>query len=48
MTDGNESVTIPVVEHERLLAADRKLEALENAGVDNWDGYDYAMDELRD
>lgn len=22
-----------------------KLQCLENAGVDNWDGYDYAMEE---
>ena len=25
-----------------------KLQALENAGVDNWDGYDWAMEELTD
>ena len=24
-----------------------KLTCLENAGVDNWDGYDYAMEEYR-
>jgi acyl-CoA reductase-like NAD-dependent aldehyde dehydrogenase len=24
-----------------------KLYALENGGVDNWDGYDFAMEELR-
>lgn len=26
----------------------RRLAALENAGVDNWDGYDYAMELLRE
>jgi hypothetical protein len=25
-----------------------KLQALENGGVDNWDGYDFAMEELAD
>ena len=24
-----------------------KLQALENGGVDNWDGYDWAMEELQ-
>ena len=27
-----------------LCAAYRKLEALEAAGVDSWEGYDYAME----
>jgi hypothetical protein len=31
-----------------LLSDSRKLIALEAAGVDNWDGYDYAMDFLSD
>jgi len=26
----------------------KKLQALENAGVDNWSGYDYAMEELNE
>ncbi len=30
-----------------LEKAERKLRALENAGVDNWDGYDDAMDEIQ-
>lgn len=29
-----------------LLSDSRKLIALEGAGVDNWDGHDYAMDFL--
>jgi hypothetical protein len=30
-----------------LEKAERKLEALENAGVDNWDGYNFAMEAIR-
>lgn len=32
----------------RLLATEMKLEALEQAGVDNWSGYDVAMDILKE
>ena len=42
------TVTISLVKYEGLLAESRLLQALENAGVDNWDGYYYAMDELRE
>lgn len=30
-----------------LEKAERKLEALENGGVDNWEGYDFAMEAIR-
>lgn len=30
-----------------LEAAERKLNALEQAGVDNWDGYDFAMEIIK-
>jgi len=30
-----------------LEAAERKLNALEAAGVDNWDGYDFALESIR-
>jgi hypothetical protein len=30
-----------------LLAAEEKLNALEAGGVDNWDGYDFAMEPIR-
>lgn len=30
-----------------LEKAERKLQALENAGVDNWGGYDFALEEIR-
>ena len=31
---------------EELLEFERKLDALEAAGVDNWEGYDIAMEAL--
>jgi hypothetical protein len=39
-----ETITITVAEYEELLDAQLKLTHLEGAGVDNWDGYDYAME----
>ncbi|MBY6111174.1 YqaJ viral recombinase family protein [Halomonas sp. DP1Y21-3] len=41
------TVTISRKEYEALLAARDKLDALEAAGVDNWSGYDDAMEHLR-
>ena len=41
-----EMVEITITEYRELLADQKKLMALEGAGVDNWDGYDYAMDIL--
>ena len=41
-----EKITITQKEYEDLLEASHKLEALEAAGVDNWDGYDDAMEAL--
>lgn len=38
-----DSVTITKKRYEELLAYAHKLECLEAAGVDNWDGYDYAI-----
>ena len=35
-------------EYESLKDRDFKLECLENAGVDNWEGYDFAMEEYRE
>ena len=43
-----DSVTISKAEYEQLLDSDLMLRCLENAGVDNWDGYDFAMDEYHD
>jgi len=39
-----DTVTIPKALYESLLEAKNKLDALEMAGVDNWTGYDYAME----
>ena len=42
------TVTIPVSEWKQLQKASYKLDALEGMGVDNWSGYDDAMDEYRE
>lgn len=46
MSDLSGNVSIPKAEYEALLAAERELAALEQAGVDNWIGYEYAMEIL--
>lgn len=41
---------MPVISDERLAdleKQERKLNALESGGVDNWDGYDFALEEIR-
>lgn len=38
----DDTVNIPIEEYEELLEDSMFLEALSRAGVDNWDGYDYA------
>lgn len=43
-----EQVTIPKSEYEQLLRDSLKLEALDRHGVDNWEGYDDAMDTYRE
>ena len=43
MTQNDETVTISYGEYQRLQERSRKLDALENAGVDNWEWYDDAM-----
>lgn len=42
-----QTVTIPKTEYESLKLSAEWLRYLEAAGVDNWDGYDFAK-ELRD
>lgn len=37
------TITITIGEYEDLLEAQKKLDCLEGAGVDNWEGYDDAM-----
>lgn len=43
-----ELVTISYSEYERLLKAEAFLEALEEAGVDKWEGYAKALFEEED
>ena len=43
-----ETVTISKEEYESLLKDSEKLSALEAAGVDNWEGYDSAMELMED
>lgn len=40
-----EMITIPRKEYLELCDDSIFLNCLRNAGVDNWDGYDYAIDE---
>jgi len=39
-----ETVTISKKEYEELLDDSRLLNCLRNAGVDNWDGWDFAIE----
>lgn len=43
-----ETVTISKEEYEILLKNTRILRALEAAGVDNWEGYDIAMEQINE
>lgn len=40
-----EMITITKSEYDSLIDDAHKLQCLEGAGVDNWDGYDFAMEE---
>lgn len=44
----NETVNIPKRQYERLINTQTVLNALNNAGVDNWEGYGIAMESLGD
>lgn len=41
-------VTITLARYQELCRDEEKLIRLENAGVDNWEGYDHAMEGLHD
>lgn len=41
-----DTITISMEEYRRLVDAESTLEALICAGVDNWEGYGYAMSML--
>lgn len=43
----NETITISKEEYESLLEDRAWLRCLKNAGVDNWQGYDYACEFFR-
>lgn len=43
-----EMILIPKHEYDELKKREKLLQALENAGVDNWEGYDMARESLGD
>ena len=48
ISETEDTVTISKKEYKGLLKDEQKLQALEGVGVDNWQGYDDAMDILRE
>ena len=46
MTDNEETVTISLKEYEQLLDDSEWLRALEDAGVDNWEGFEFVKEIL--
>jgi len=42
------TVTITVKEYQSLKESEWELTCLENAGVDNWSGYEYAQELMED
>lgn len=47
-TTNKETITITKEEYDELLERDKFLTCLENAGVDNWDGIEYAHELLNE
>ena len=43
-----ETITISKKEYEELLKDSQFLDCLRGAGVDNWDGYDYALEMMKE
>ena len=43
-----DNITIPRHVYDALVVDQTLLQALESAGVDNWDGYEYAMELFRE
>lgn len=41
-----DTIVISKDRYNELLEAEEKLNCLEAAGVDNWDGYDFAMEDF--
>ena len=48
MGSESDTVTILKTDYVKLLEAERFLDALNAAGVDNWEGYDIAQDMLEE
>jgi hypothetical protein len=48
MSNEGTTVTISTEEYEQLKEDARVLQALRNGGVDNWDGFDFAMEALQE
>ena len=44
----SDTVTILRTEYNRLRESQKVLRALQNAGVDNWEGYGFAMEDLQE
>ena len=42
------NITISKKEYEELLEDQKLLQCLQDAGVDNWSGYDYAMEMMKE
>ena len=42
------TITISKKEYEELLKDSQFLDCLRGAGVDNWDGYDHAMEMMKE
>ena len=42
------NITISKKEYEELLENQKLLQCLQDAGVDNWSGYDYAMEMMKE
>lgn len=42
------AIVIPISEYNALIEDSLFLQCLRNHGVDNWDGYDYAVDEYNE
>lgn len=47
LSNHNGTWTLEHSEYQELLRASRELEALEAAGLDNWEGYDDTIEALR-
>lgn len=48
MASENKTVTISQAEYDELLKDQAFLECLQGTGVDNWDGYDFALESYQE